>query len=62
MSWYLQNQGAKPDYKEKILVYSAHGSTGGQFIGVLEEEGMEYVVGEKWLGDVPDESIEGEIL
>ena len=62
MSWYLQNQGAKPDYKEKILVYSAHGSIGGQFIGVLEEEGMEYVVGEKRLGDVPDQSIEGEIL
>ena len=62
VSWYLQNQGAKPDYEEKILVYSANGSIGGQFIGVLEEEGVEYVVGEKRLGGVPDESIEGEIL
>ena len=60
-SWYLKNQGAKSD-RERILVYGAKGWIGRQFVGLLEKEGVEYVVGEKRLGDDPDESIEEEIL
>ena len=61
VSWYLQNQGAKPD-REKLLVYGAKGWIGRQFVSLLEKEGVEYVVGEKRLGDNSDESIEEEIL
>ena len=61
VSWYLQNQGAKPD-RERILVYGAKGWIGEQFVSLLKREGVEYVVGEKRLGDDPDESIEEEIL
>ena len=61
VSWYLQNQSAKPD-REKILVYGAKGWIGGQFVSILEKEGVEYVIGEKRLGDDPDASIEAEIL
>ena len=61
VSWYLQNQGAKPD-REKVLVYGAKGWIGRQFVSFLEKEGVVYVVGEKRLGDDPDESIEEEIL
>ena len=61
VSWYLQNQGAKPD-REKILVYGAKGWIGGQFVSILEKEGVEYTIGEKRLGDDHDESIEAEIL
>ena len=35
---------------------------GGQFVSMLEKEGVEYVVAKKRLGDDPDESIEEEIL
>ena len=61
VSWYLQNQDAKPD-RERILVYGAKGWIGGQFVSLLEKEGVEYVVGEKRLGDDPDKSVEEEIL
>ena len=61
VSWYLQNQGAKPD-QERILVYGAKGWIGGQFVSLLEKEGVEYVAGEKQLGDDPDISVEEEIL
>ena len=61
VSWYIQNQGAQPD-REKILVYGAKGWIGGQFVSLLEKEGVEYVLGERRVGDDPDESIEAEIL
>ena len=61
VSWYLQNQDAKPD-REKILVYGTEGWIGGQFVSYLKKEGLEYVVGEKQPGDDPDESIEEELL
>jgi len=35
---------------------------GEQFVRLLENEGVDYVVGKKRLGDDPDESIEEEIL
>ena len=61
VTWYLKNQGAKPD-RERILVYGAKGWIGEQFVGLLEKEGVEHVVGKKLLGDDPDESVEEEIL
>ena len=61
VSWYLKNQDARPD-REKILVYGTKGWIGGQFVGFLRKEGVEYVPGEKRPGDDSDESIEEEIL
>ena len=61
VSWYIQNKGAQPD-REKILVYGAKGWIGGQFVSLLEKEGVEYVLGERKVGDDSDESIEAEIL
>lgn len=61
VSWYLENQGAEA-VREKILVYGANGWIGRQFVSLLEKEGVEYAVGNKRLGDDPDESIEEEIL
>ena len=61
VSWYLENQDTEPD-REKIFVYGANGWIGEQFIGLLEKEGVEYVIGQRRLGDEPDERIEEEIL
>ena len=43
-------------------MYGAKGWIGGQFVSLLEKEGVEYVLGERKVGDDPDESIEAEIL
>ena len=48
VSWYLQNQAAKTD-RERIMIYGASGWIGGQFVNLLEKEGVEYVIGEKGL-------------
>jgi len=61
VSWYLQNSATEPD-RERILVYGANGWIGGQFVDILEKEGVDYVVAKKRLGDDPDEDIEEEIL
>ena len=60
VSWYLQKQPT-PD-RERILIYGAKGWIGGQFVDLLNKEGIEYIVGEKRLGDDPDEDIEQEVL
>ena len=57
----LKNSAAEPD-RERILIYGANGWIGGQFVCILEKEGVEYVVAKKRLGDDPDEAIEEEIL
>ena len=61
VSWYLQRNDTAPD-REKILIYGANGWIGGQFVSLLEKEGVEYAVGKRRLGDDLDESIEEEIL
>ena len=61
VSWYLHKSDAEPD-RERILIYGANGWIGGQFVGLLEKEGVEYAVAKKRLGDDPDEAIEEEIL
>jgi len=61
VSWYLQNSATEPD-RERILVYGANGWIGGQFVDILEKEGVEYVAAKKRPGDDPDEAIEEEIL
>ena len=61
VSWYLENQGAKAG-REKVLLYGANGWIGGQFVTLLEKEGVDYAVGKKRLGDDPDGTIEEEIL
>ena len=61
VSWYLENSATEPD-RERILIYGANGWIGGQFVSILEKEGVEYAVAKKRLGDDPDEAIEEEIL
>ena len=61
VSWYLQTSPTESD-RERILVYGANGWIGGQFVSVLEKEGVEYVFAKKRLGDDPDKAIEEEIL
>ena len=61
VSWYLQNSASEPD-RERILIYGANGWIGGQFVSILEKEGVEYVAAKKRPGDDPDEAIEEEIL
>ena len=61
VSWYLENSAEEPD-RERILVYGANGWIGGQFVSILEKEGVEYAVAKKRLGDDPDKAIEEEIL
>ena len=61
VSWYLQNSATEPD-RERILIYGANGWIGGQFVSILEKEGVEYAIAKKRLGDDPDEAIEEEIL
>ena len=61
VSWYLQRDDTVLD-REKILIYGANGWIGGQFVSLLEKEGVEYAVGKRRLGDDLDESIEEEIL
>lgn len=61
VSWYLERSDAEPD-RERILIYGANGWIGGQFVRLLEKEGVEYAVSKRRLGDDLDESIEEEIL
>ena len=61
VSWYLQSSASEPD-RERILIYGANGWIGGQFVSILEKEGVEYVAAKKRPGDDPDEAIEEEIL
>ena len=61
VSWYLTESQLKAD-REKILVFGANGWIGGQFVMLLQREGVEYVVSKSRLGDDSDDTIESEIL
>ncbi len=61
VTWYLQNQDRRRD-TERMLIYGANGWIGGQFVSILEKEGVEYVLGKRRLGDDSDKDVEEELL
>ena len=62
VTWYIQKQPSLSQDRERIMIYGANGWIGEQFVNLLTREGVEYVIGEKRLGDDPDDVIEQEIL
>ena len=61
VEWYITNEGRRAE-RERVLVYGAQGWIGGQFIQLLKEEKVDYVIGSCRIGDDPDSAIEEEIL